>query len=209
MAPPKLNKHEQRTKETRELLLQAAEKVFVRDGYEQADLVEIAELAGRTKGAIYAQFKSKEEVFFALVELHALKRRTRMRDLLAQSNSTEGNLAVLRKYYVALAGDDVFNLLLLEFRLYTIRHPDVRERLANVYKSIISVNEEATYTALLGSSRKGKSALKRATSVHTAFAMLSALQVEMNFEPELFDEASVRTIAARVFDALFEPPSKP
>src|SRR5437899_2363276 len=60
------SKHEMKTKETRELLLRAAETVFVRHGYEGAELGEIAALAGRTKGAIYANFKSKEEMFLAL-----------------------------------------------------------------------------------------------------------------------------------------------
>ena len=61
MPSPKRTKHELKTQETRALLLRAAEQVIIRDGYENAELGEIAKLAGRTKGAIYAQFKSKEE----------------------------------------------------------------------------------------------------------------------------------------------------
>jgi AcrR family transcriptional regulator len=208
MANLKPNKHEQRTKETRELLLQAAEKVFVRDGYEKSDLLEIAELANRTKGAIYGQFKSKEELFLALVESHARKRRDVMRELLLESNSIDGNLAALRKHYVRLAADNTFGILLLEFRLYTIRHPDVRNRLASVYKSIVPRNEEVIYTALLGSPKRGKNQIKRSTAMHTAFAMLFALQIERKFEPALFDETSTKTIACRVFDALFDPSLK-
>lgn len=207
-APQKPSKHELRTKETRVLLLQAAEKVFVRDGYEKADLVEIAELAGRTKGAIYGQFKSKEDVFLALVELHALKHRAVMQKLLAESNSVEGNLAALQKYYIGLTGDDVFGLLLLEFRLYTIRHPDARERLTSLYKSIVPRNEEAVYIDLLGAPGRGKNVINRAVAVHTAFAMLFTLQVEMKFEPSLFEQTSVKTISSRIFEALFGPPSK-
>ena len=78
------NKHELRTRETRSLLLQAAETIFVRDGYEGAELGEIAALAGRTKGAIYAQFKSKEDIFLALIEERALCYRARMEKLLAE-----------------------------------------------------------------------------------------------------------------------------
>jgi AcrR family transcriptional regulator len=58
-----LNKNERRTKETRDLLLRSAETIFVRDGYEGAELGEIASLAGRTKGAIYAHFENKEDLF--------------------------------------------------------------------------------------------------------------------------------------------------
>lgn len=208
MTPPKLNKHEQRTKETRELLLQAAETVFVRDGYEKADLAEIAKLAGRTKGAIYAQFKSKEDIFLALVETNALRRRAMMSELLAQSTSVEGNLAALRQLLVKLAGDDVFGLLLLEYRLYTIRHPEQRERLMNLYKTLVPEDEDAAYTELLGASGKGKDALRRATAVHASFAMLYALQVEMRFEPSLFNAAMAKNIAGRIFDAMFDPPVK-
>ncbi len=205
MSAEPLNKHARRTKETRELLLQAAETVFIRDGYERADLVEIAALAGRTKGAIYAQFKSKEEIFFALVEVHALKRRAIMRELLAESNSVEGNLAALREFYVSQAGNDTFGLLILEFRLYTIRHPEARERLATLYRSIVPNNEEAVYTQLLGVPREGEGTISRAAAVHTVFAMLNALQVEIKFKPALFAGGFAKVIAARVFDAIFDP----
>ena len=46
-----------RTKETRKLLLEAAEKVFIRDGFEKAQVAQIAAAAGRTKGAVYAHFR--------------------------------------------------------------------------------------------------------------------------------------------------------
>ncbi|MFC6646010.1 TetR/AcrR family transcriptional regulator [Granulicella cerasi] len=206
MAPAKQNKHEMKTKETRELLLRAAREIFVRDGYEKADLAEIAKLAGRTKGAIYAQFKNKEEIFIALVEAAALERRARMRAQLAKSDSVAGNVAAMREHYIHMVDDDTFGLLLLEFRLYTIRHPDVRARLAQLYKSIIPDNEETVYTAMLGSPGKGKHALPRTVSIHTVFALMYALQVEMKFDPHLFDPKISKIIAARIFDAVFDPP---
>ena len=49
-------------------LLAAAEKTFARDGFEAARLEDIASLAGYTRGAFYANFKSKEDIFFALLE---------------------------------------------------------------------------------------------------------------------------------------------
>ena len=64
----KPNKNDLRAKQTRELLLNSAEIVFVRDGYLGAELGEIAAMAGRSKGAIYGHFKSKEDLYFALLE---------------------------------------------------------------------------------------------------------------------------------------------
>jgi AcrR family transcriptional regulator len=105
MIAKKLNKHEIKTKETRELLLQAAETIFVRDGYEGAELGEIATLAGRTKGAIYAQFKSKEDIFLALIEEKTKRYRTQMEKMLTESTSQEENLAAFRQFCLGLTED--------------------------------------------------------------------------------------------------------
>ena len=207
MPSSKPTKHELKTQETRELLLRAAEQVFVRDGYENAELGEIAQLAGRTKGAIYAQFKSKEDVFLALVQDHALRRRAIMQKFLAGSTSVEGNLAAFRKYFLDFATDDTWGYLLLEFRLYTVRHPQSKARLRKVYESILPSDEEAAYSALLGPAPKGKASISRATAVHTAFAMLTALQLESKFDPDMVGEDVVKKVAAKLFDAMFEAPS--
>src|SRR5882757_3659319 len=129
MTIDKPNKHELKTRETRALLLQAAETIFVRDGYEGAELGEIATLAGRTKGAIYAQFKSKEDIFLALIEDRTRSYRIQMEELLAESTTIDGNLAALRNFYLHRAADPAWSLLLLEFKLFTIRHPESKKRL--------------------------------------------------------------------------------
>src|SRR4051812_4970750 len=54
---------ERRRQHTRDLLLDAAEQVFAKRGFEGASLEEIAETAGYTRGAIYKHFGGKEELF--------------------------------------------------------------------------------------------------------------------------------------------------
>src|ERR1700691_11110 len=56
-----------RTAATRRKLLLAAEQTFARDGYEAARLEDIAARAGYTRGAFYANFASKEDIFFGLL----------------------------------------------------------------------------------------------------------------------------------------------
>jgi TetR/AcrR family acrAB operon transcriptional repressor len=53
--------------ETREQLLDAAERVFLERGVGHATLAEVAEAAGLTRGAIYHHFDSKAELFEAMV----------------------------------------------------------------------------------------------------------------------------------------------
>jgi AcrR family transcriptional regulator len=53
---------------TRSSLMQSAHRVFCRRGLERASIDEVAEDAGYTKGAFYANFKSKEELFLAMLD---------------------------------------------------------------------------------------------------------------------------------------------
>ena len=50
---------ERRRQHTRDLLLDAAEEVFAKKGFEGASLEEIADTAGYTRGAIYKHFGGK------------------------------------------------------------------------------------------------------------------------------------------------------
>jgi AcrR family transcriptional regulator len=53
---------------SREQLLEAATRVFARSGYHGASMSEIAAEAGFSKGALYWNFTSKEDLFFALLD---------------------------------------------------------------------------------------------------------------------------------------------
>src|SRR5258705_6871336 len=57
-----------RTVLTRRELLRSARAIFSRDGFEHARIEDIATKAGKTRGAFYANFKDKEDVFCAIFE---------------------------------------------------------------------------------------------------------------------------------------------
>jgi len=56
---------------TRDRLLAAAVEVFVEQGYEGARLQDIARAAGLTTGAVYANFRGKDELLFAAIGARA------------------------------------------------------------------------------------------------------------------------------------------
>ncbi len=58
----------QQQERTRSSLMGAAAKVFCRKGLDRASIDEVAEEAGYTKGAFYANFKSKDELFLAMLD---------------------------------------------------------------------------------------------------------------------------------------------
>jgi len=67
---PRLTR-EQKQAETREKLLAAALSLFARVGYGGASIDRIAEEAGFSKGAIYSNFGSKEDIFFQVLATYS------------------------------------------------------------------------------------------------------------------------------------------
>ncbi|HVV64847.1 MAG TPA: TetR/AcrR family transcriptional regulator [Rhizomicrobium sp.] len=67
-----------RSRETRERLLAAAERVFAECGYDGAKLSDIAEAAGVSVGAVYFRFKDKETLFQAIAETFTEQARNRL-----------------------------------------------------------------------------------------------------------------------------------
>ena len=110
---------------TREYLLQAAAQVFAQRGFHAATLDEVAAAAGFTKGAVYSNFKNKDDLFLALLEDAYTRELTALKETIAHSDiPPEARIGD----FVALVGrefDRVPNMgaLYLEFHLYALRDP--------------------------------------------------------------------------------------
>src|SRR5215469_17528104 len=111
--PP--NKHQERTEETRRVLLKSARLIFARDGFEACRIEDIAAAAGYTRGAFYAHFGTKEELFFALLQEETDRHATSIRAILEDNDSVERRIAALRDYYVRCIADREWGMLVLEF----------------------------------------------------------------------------------------------
>jgi AcrR family transcriptional regulator len=117
--------------ETRSRLLEAAASEFAEKGYAGASLDAIAERAGRTKGAVYSNFESKSELFLALLDRHLASGYADIEARLGSVHNAEELIAQMRDPAILTFKRDRQTFLLLwEFRLYALRHPDVGARLA-------------------------------------------------------------------------------
>ena len=201
------NKHKTRTTETRALLLRAAEEVFVRDGYERAELGEIAELAGRTKGAIYAHFESKENIFLALIADRRAKSREMARQFLNGSSTAEESRRALREFYLTLAENPVAPLLTMEFKLFALRHPESKKRLTEFDAESLAPKDEERIAKILGPSPSG--ALSRVDAIRTIHDVLSALSLQAKYDSRPNRSRINRKIIGQIFDALIGPSTKP
>src|SRR5258708_12679618 len=108
-----LSKQQLRTKETHARLLDAAEEVFVLDGYESAQLDEIAAIADRSKGAVYTHFKSKEDLFLALFEHRTRSYIDRLVTSLKKCTNRKQSLEAFRDFYFGLVQDRILPTLTL------------------------------------------------------------------------------------------------
>ena len=123
---------ERRRELTRTALLDAAAEAFARRGFHGASLDEIAEAAGYTRGAITFNFGGKEDLFLAVVERH----NDAVLDAYAGVLEAGGpgnppaleEISTVWKQYEA--GDLDSMMLMLELRLYALRNPEARERVA-------------------------------------------------------------------------------
>ena len=123
------SRQRERTEATRRKLLAAGEAIFARDGFEAARLEDIAAEAGYTRGAFYANFKSKEDIFFALLEMWVAERMAEVDALIEKYDTPKKRLEALREMYAQFARNRRLALLSLEFKLYAIRHPRAQARL--------------------------------------------------------------------------------
>jgi AcrR family transcriptional regulator len=129
--PPK----QERSLRTCRKLIDAARKIFVRDGFERARLKDIAAAIGKTRGAFYAHFKDKEDVFLAIFEQDLTRDRKHFALTVNRASSKEEALDALSSYLIEVTKDKQRMLLNLEFKMYAIRHPHKRKRLAALYSA--------------------------------------------------------------------------
>ncbi|MCK5007817.1 MAG: TetR/AcrR family transcriptional regulator [Spirochaetales bacterium] len=61
-------KEKQKSEETRNRILEAAEECFTRYGYDSTGVAEICNTAGVSKGALYHHFPSKQAIFVEMFE---------------------------------------------------------------------------------------------------------------------------------------------
>ena len=73
--------------ERRQAILDAAEKLFVRQPDRMANVSEVAEAAGLAKGTVYLYFASKEEMLLALHERHTAAFFARFMELMQSGKS--------------------------------------------------------------------------------------------------------------------------
>jgi AcrR family transcriptional regulator len=191
----------ERTEATRRKLLAAAERIFARDGFEAARLEDIAAGAGYTRGAFYANFGGKEEIFFALLEQWVWQRIDSVRAALRKQKTPRQKLAALRKHYAEIAKDRRVVLISLEFKLFALRHPEAYARLQDRHRRLRAMWGELVAELL---EALGRTLPISNTAASAACGSLAqGLLLEQLVDPKTLSEKDVRHILGLFFDSVF------
>ena len=105
-----MGKREKTKAENRQSILDAARSVFAELGYGETTVRDIIRRTGLASGTFYNYFKSKEEVFQALMDASALRMRPRIRaERIRAGNFEQFVSGTFRAYFEYLAQDEAMH----------------------------------------------------------------------------------------------------
>lgn len=115
---------------TRSMLLRAAERVFSRYGLEAATIDQVAAEAGYTKGAFYANFNSKEELFLVMLDERFARELQRLDQMLAGTDEPLEEAMAAAADFIHFASDEDWPRLYFQFVAHAVHDDEFREELA-------------------------------------------------------------------------------
>jgi AcrR family transcriptional regulator len=180
----------ERQAQTRADLIDAAERLFTAQGFAATTLDEVARDAGYTKGAVYSNFSSKEDVFFAVYERRVDRHLAAVEAAIAQAGEPlAGTFEVVRAAAERRESDDGWLAAFLEFWTHVLRHPEHRARFAQVHARAAEPFVAAVEG--LATQRGIELALPPRLLAIAGFALGTGLGLERLTQPDAVDKDAV------------------
>ena len=127
---------------TRAQLLTTARELFLRDGYGATSLDKVADAAGFSKGAVYSNFRNKDELCLAVLDEIRTERAAEITGLL-QAPTTDERLSRFEEWAERVIGDPQWTALEFEFAVQARRDPALRRELTDRLGAVGQVVESA------------------------------------------------------------------
>ena len=201
---------ERRRAMTRRYLLDAAEIVFARDGFHGATLDDVASKAGFSKGAVYSNFKNKEDLFLELLDDRIERQFAVVSEVLETvPHQAAAQLPHIRKLLrgETFFWDETWSTLWLEFVLYARRNPAARAKLAaraERERAITRQFIEAEYAA-----RGVNPPYPIAELAKVTLAIFSGLGLDSLIDPESVTDPTIQTALSVLYQAMETNASEP
>lgn len=193
--------HANEPTDTRDRILAAAGQVFSRRGFMAATLDQVAAAAGLTKGAIYWHFRSKNDLFFALLD-HKFTQHTapvpdELRQAALSGDARQAATTLLRTTFARLRADPDWPRLYLEF-IGQARDPEMQARLARFHADSLRTVEQ--HIGTLRASGMSPSSLDIPTMAIFWASLFDGLMLAWIINPQQIDHDA---LAGRIVDMLW------
>jgi AcrR family transcriptional regulator len=181
-----------KSERTRAALLRAAEVIFARDGFEASRIEDIAAEAGRSRGAFYANFDNKTEVFLALRTIATRRIARAIRERVESLHDDTARYSAIIRYILEQICDTQTQLLQIEFKLFAIRHPDILAELsAKHFEASTSVNRQELSDLF---PKKKESTAKMRRTTLAIEAVLEGFSLNARFSPQDMDPRHLKQL---------------
>ena len=192
-----------RSERTRSALLTAAQTVFARDGFDATRIEDIAAEAGRSRGAFYANFQSKTELF---LELRNSAIRHRARELRERIESVTGEAArhaAVTRYLIEQICDRETLLLQIEFKLFALRHPErLAELAAKHLEASTSVHRQELSDFFSDHDKTVENDHRKTLAIE---ALLEGFAINALFSPQVLTPAHLEELIPRLVGEILPP----
>ncbi|MCZ2849605.1 TetR/AcrR family transcriptional regulator [Modestobacter sp. VKM Ac-2978] len=123
-----LQRPKRRREATVERLLDAALQTFAEQGFAAASVEDICSRGGLTRGAFYSSFKTKDELFEALMTREVERDLARVAELLTGlADEPDPLAAAVDRVLGAFRCDRTWALVVTEYTLHAARNPEAAE----------------------------------------------------------------------------------
>jgi AcrR family transcriptional regulator len=146
--------------------------------------------ARKTRGAFYDNFKDKDDVFLAIFEQDVARDLSELSPLLLSLPYIHQRIEALAEYLGKLSGDLERMLLNMEFKLYAIRHPHKRKRLADLLRAMRLQTSIPEITRLLPQ-LDSKTSNAKLTDCLAICGVMDGLALNHLFDPDGLDNRTL------------------
>lgn len=131
---------------TRAQLVATAKQMFFEDGYHPTSIEKVADAAGYSKGAVYSNFRNKDELCTAVLDEVRAERLGEVVEMMARPD-TPARIEALRDWAERVIGDPGWTTLEVEFAVHARRTEQLRTELAGRLAGILQMLTAAVESA--------------------------------------------------------------
>jgi AcrR family transcriptional regulator len=174
--------------QTRAQLVKTARQLFFDDGYHPTSLEKVADAAGFSKGAVYSNFRNKDELCIAVLDEVRQERLGEILQIMARPD-TPTRIDALRDWAERIIGDPGWTSLEVEFAVHARRNEQLRTDLASRLGTILEM-----LTGAAESAQNTEPALPGRETATVMLALGAGLGLLRSIDPDIPVDGLVDTL---------------